>query len=334
MRSWIVRAVMFLALLLALSGCVGESWVGSKPEPTQVLEKAVEIGRGEATLDELRALAVPLAEQYRGAGGGTGGLCRFDANGDDKLSDEEMLNIITAWIKGQLSNEELLTALTLWIRGSLLGCLGYGGGFDRIAARDVAIAYIHNTDPQSGIPSGVDWLEEDITPAGLVGIAIFRYTWPARAYRTWRVLVRYPIVPNPAYRVEVTNLQWPHTLACWVVEGSFRCGYWQLTVSSTSPGLIEIEEIPPFEIKGPVVVGAPGTRSESWGIQVTEGPPEYIGKEVGLKSYTEMQPHLLKEGKLFTVEVYKICRSFDEAEGCCACVFELCAPALAGWRDP
>lgn len=198
-------------------------------------------------------------------------------------------------------------------------------------ARDMVLEFIHKTSPASGVPFPAQWKEENITPEGLMGSAVIRYTLLPDG--TWRILVRYPVVPNPTYRVEITNMGWLHTLACWVVEGSFRCGYWQFTVSSTGPGLVEIEEIPPFEIKGTVIVGAPGTKSESWGIRVTEGPPEYIGKEVGLKSYTEMQPHL-QEGKLFTAEVYKICRSFDEAEGCCACVFELCAPALAGWRDP
>lgn len=317
MHKQIFVATMFLALSLVLGGCVGESWQSSQPEPTQVLEKAGEVGRGEATLTELRALTAQ--HQYRSAGGGTGGgLCSFDADGDDRLSDEEMLSIITAWIKGRLSNEELLTALTLWIRGTSLGCQGYGGGFDRIAARDRAIEYIHNTDPQSGIPRGGDWLEQDITPAGIVGIAIFRYTWPAD--RAWRIWVRYPIVPDPNYRVEVMNL----------ATGN----YWGFTVFST--GAVDLT---PLSIEGTVVVHARNSRSESWGIVVTKVPPEfeeyreYIGKHIGLKSWAVMKPDLERyEGKSITVGLSKICLPF--AEGCCQCVmgdeshegFNFCAP--------
>jgi hypothetical protein len=324
MHQWVFSAAMFLALSLALGGCVVESWSGSQPEPTQVLEKAKEVSRGEAVLAELKALAFKLANQYRGAGGGTDGLCRFDVDGDDRLSDEEMLSIITAWVKGQLSNEELLTALTLWIRDASLGCLGYGGGFDRIAARDTAIEYIHSTDPQSGVPLGVDWLEEDITPAGLVGSAIFRYTWPAgtagRAYRAWRIWVRYPIVPDPNYHVEVMNL----------ATGN----YWGFTVFSS--GQVKLT---PLNFEGTVIVHARDSRSESWGIVVTKVPPEfveyqeYLGRHIGLKSWTVMKPDLERyEGKSIIVSLSKICLPFDE--GCCQCVrgdeshegFNFCAP--------
>lgn len=180
--------------------------------------------------------------------------------------------------------------------------------FDRISARDVAIKYINDTDPSSGIPLDADWQEEDVTPAGLVGSALYRYT-----FEDWRIWVSYPIVPIPDYRVEVTNFATEF--------------YWQGTVRPTGV----VEPIPPIVIEGEVVVAARGSRSESWGIRVTDGPPDYIAKDVGLKSYMEMKEELeAYEGQQITATVPKICRSFDE--GCCACVFEFCAPFVLSWE--
>lgn len=106
-----------------------------------------------------------------------------------------------------MTDEEVLTAIALWIAGSPLRCYpegpGYEGEFDRIAARDAAIHYIHQAEPDSGIPLDPDWWEEDITPPDLVGISAFLYLYPWD--RAWQILVRYPIVPEPVYRVEVTN---------------------------------------------------------------------------------------------------------------------------------
>jgi hypothetical protein len=87
------------------------------------------------------------------------------------------------------------------------------------------------------------------------------------------------------------------------------------------------------ELKGTVVAEAVGSRSESWGIEVQEGPAEYVGRKVGLKSYTEMKPQLEDLlGQRIEVTVNKVCRSFDETEGCCACVFDYCAPVIVEWH--
>jgi hypothetical protein len=348
-----ILIAMILALSLALGGCVAKDWFGSKPELTQVLEKARQVGHGDATLDELKGLALradlgtgeagrpevtSLAMQYQNYG--TAALCAFDTDGNDKLSDDEMLNIIAAWIRDGLKGQDVLTAVALWIDGAPLECearLDYGVELDRTAARDAAIEYIHNSCPDSGIPLDAEWEESDITPPDLVGSAVFLYTIAgAQGSATgvyhplqigdnrdmaWRILVRYPVVTSPDYRVEVTNLDWPHPSAC--LDSS--CGYWQVTVSSAG----EVAPIPPTQVEGIIIVAARNSRSESWGIRVTDGPKEYIGKEVGLKSYIEMKPYLKDhEGELFTADAYKFCRPFDRAELCCGCVFEFCAPFL------
>ncbi|GEM_PF-2354891 len=407
MRKLISFMVAVLALSLALGGCIGQDWFSSRPAPAQLLERAREVGRGVAPLAELRGLAL----QVGGTGieiKGPGNLCPFDTDGDDKLSDEEMLSIIAAWIKGELTDEEVLTALRLWIEETPLGCYDYGffgpedardiavtyvntlyetgihtwpgcwleecvdvlcraykythgdqdwtvtvvpvrfyylvtirgplvlwdgkvyAGkveelgwadarppsvveFDRLAARDLAIEYISEHEPSSGIPQDADWREEEVTPPGVVGSALYRYT--AAGFGGWRIWVSYPIVPLPEYRVEVANF----------VTGF----YWQGAVRPTGV----VEPIPTFIIEGIVTVKARGSRSESWGIRVTyTWYPEYHGKEVGLKSYTEMKPKLEKlEGKKIRAWVYKICRSFTE--GCCASAFELCAPYISAIEE-
>jgi len=409
MRKLISFMVAVLALSLALGGCIGQDWFSSRPTPAQLLERAREVGRGVAPLAELRGLAL----QVGGTGieiKGPGNLCPFDTDGDDKLSDEEMLEIIAAWIRGELTDEEVLTAVALWIKDASLGCYGYelfvdepedardvaisyvnshyeteiyppwpdswfeecvnpeflcfwyrytlpdwkvdvlqagwfiwdvtirgplfewdgrvyyDGNveefgwadarppsvveFDRLAARDLAIEYISKHEPSSGIPQDADWREEDVTPPEVVGSALYRYT--AAGFGGWRIWVSYPIVPLPDYRVEVANF----------VTGF----YWQGSVHPTGV----VRTIPYLIIHGIVIVKARGSRSESWGIRVTGGPPEYLEKEVGLKSFTEMKPELEElEGELISVRVYKVCRSFTE--GCCASVFELCAPYILSW---
>jgi hypothetical protein len=440
-----LMAPMVLVLTLALGGCVGRDWFSARPAPAQVLEKARQVSRGETTLIELKDLA--LQARLGSATGEAGSLCPFDKDRNDKLSDEEILNLIVTWNKGQslLTDQQVLRAIALWVANASIDCYdappGFGGGFDRIAARDAAIRYIHQTDPQSGIPREPDWWEtditppelvgskvfsyvspysrccrilvryplvldpvyrvevtnyatgrtwelnvsstgevtlippgfggggfdriaardatirrvyetdpqsgipldviwneEDITPEGTVGSAVFRYTWPSaaaqmtggiclaspscRAYRAWRIWVRYPVVPQPNYRVEVMNLA--------------TSNYWGFTVLST--GQVEPS---PLKLAGTVIVHARDSRSESWGIVVTRVPPEYgeykeyMGKHIGLKSWTEMKSALAEqEGKTITVDLPKICLPF--AEGCCQCAkregeregFEFCAPAV------
>ena len=182
-------------------------------------------------------------------------------------------------------------------------------------ARDAAIEYVNRTDPSANLPTDVEWAEEDITPTGLVGFSIFRYTVAGPSTMEWEIVVRFPVVPEPDYKVEIQNI--------------VRGGYWQVRVGYDG----RVEPIPFVELKGVVVAEAVGTRSESWGIEVDEGPVEYVGQRVGLRSYTEMKPAL--EGLLgrrIEVTVNKVCRSFDEAEGCCACAFDYCAPLIVEWH--
>jgi len=178
-------------------------------------------------------------------------------------------------------------------------------------ARDAAIDYVNQTDPGANIPTDVEWAEENITPTGLVGFSTFRYTIAGPSTMEWEIIVRFPVIPQPDYKVEIRN----------IATG----GYWQVLVGYGG----EVEPIPPVTLKGEAVVEAEGTRSESWGLLVLEGPEDYIGKGVGLKSYTEMksqlEPHL---GLRMKAVVNKVCRSFDQAEGCCASAFELCAPVV------
>ncbi len=182
-------------------------------------------------------------------------------------------------------------------------------------ARDAAIEYVNQTDPQANIPTDVEWTEENITPTGLVGFSIFRYTVASPSTIEWEIIVRFPVIPEPDYKVEIQNI--------------VRGGYWQVLVASDG----RVEPIPFVELTGAVVVEAEGTRSESWGIEVDGGPFEFIGQRVGLKSYTEMKPQLEGlRGERIEVTVNKVCRSFDEAEGCCACAFDYCAPVILRWN--
>lgn len=84
-------------------------------------------------------------------------------------------------------------------------------------------------------------------------------------------------------------------------------------------------------LEGTVIVAAQGTRSESWGISVSSGPEEYLGKEVGLGSYAEMaeelHPYL---GKKVRAAVSRVCPTWTE--GCCASIFPLCTPRPISWE--
>ena len=218
----------------------------------------------------------------------------------------------------------LVLATSLALTGALGGCdwlfpqpeqppAGFGvGAIEGPAdARDAAIAYVNETDPDANIPTDVEWTEENITPTGLVGFSIFRYTVASPSTMEWEIIVRFPVIPEPDYRVEIQN----------IATG----GYWQVLVSYTG----QVMPIPPVTLKGEVVVEAEGTRSESWGLHVLEGPQDYVGKGVGLKSYTEMKPQLESYlGLRMKAVVNKVCRSFDQAESCCASAFEFCAPVV------
>ncbi len=177
-------------------------------------------------------------------------------------------------------------------------------------ARDAAIAYL-NAIEEAGIPTDVEWAEENITPEGLVGVSIFRYTVAGPSTMEWQIIVRFPIVPQPTYEVEVLN----------IATGA----YWQVVVSYEGG----VEPVPFVTLRGEVVVEAEGTRSESWGLLVLEGPPQYVGEEVGLGNYTEYKPELEDFlGLRMKAVVNKVCPSFDPASSCCASAFAFCAPVV------
>lgn len=177
-------------------------------------------------------------------------------------------------------------------------------------ARDVAIAYL-NAIEEAGIPTDVEWAEENITPEGLVGVAIFRYTVAGPSTMEWQIIVRFPVIPQPDYEVEVRN----------IATG----GYWQVLVGYQG----DVEPIPFVTLRGEVVVEAEGTRSESWGLLVLEGPAQYVGQQVGLGDYTDYKAQLEEHlGLRMKAVVNKVCPSFDEASLCCASAFEFCAPVV------
>ncbi|TKJ29242.1 MAG: hypothetical protein CEE40_08945 [Chloroflexi bacterium B3_Chlor] len=84
--------------------------------------------------------------------------------------------------------------------------------FDRVAARDAALSYVYENYQYPPVEASA-WVEERMTPEGLVGSETFRYT----AFN-WVVEVSYPIVAPEAmiYEVTVTNadlgLDWRGTV--------------------------------------------------------------------------------------------------------------------------
>lgn len=176
-------------------------------------------------------------------------------------------------------------------------------------AKDKAIEYVQSMDLQARPPADATWKEERITPEGLVGSETYRY-----AFEDWQIDVRYPVIPIPDYEVTMINLAIHF--------------YWEGTVRAT--GAVEVPL--PTTLEGEVIVAAEGTRSESWGIRVERGPGKYVGKEIGLGSYTEMREELkLYRGKMILAVVSRICPSWTES--CCASVFEQCAQRVLYWES-
>jgi hypothetical protein len=74
---------------------------------------------------------------------------------------------------------------------------------DATGARDVALEHLRQTNGDQAPTSGLEWVEETITPEGLVGGTTLRYT-----AGDWVVTVSYPVVlpANTVYRVSVSNV--------------------------------------------------------------------------------------------------------------------------------
>jgi hypothetical protein len=141
-----------LALSFAIGGCVGSGWFSSRPVSAQVLDKAREVSRGKAALTELRDLALQGRLLVAGE---AGSLCPFDTDRSDKLNDEEILNLIVTWSKGQslLTDQQVLRAIALWVANASIDCYdappGFGGGGGADYYQDVDIGGDPNTnEPQ------------------------------------------------------------------------------------------------------------------------------------------------------------------------------------------
>jgi len=71
-----------------------------------------------------------------------------------------------------------------------------------VEARDTALAYLAEIDPESALPAGLAWTEESITPEGIVGAEGRKYT-----AGEWIVTVAYPVtsLEQVIYAVKVTS---------------------------------------------------------------------------------------------------------------------------------
>lgn len=71
-----------------------------------------------------------------------------------------------------------------------------------VEARDTALAYLAEIDPDSALPAGLAWTEESITPEGIVGAEGRKYT-----AGEWIVTVAYPVtsLEQVIYAVKVTS---------------------------------------------------------------------------------------------------------------------------------
>lgn len=68
--------------------------------------------------------------------------------------------------------------------------------------RDAVLVYLMKQYPDVALPEGLSWVEEIVTPEGLVGSSTFQYT-----ENRWMITVAFPIVAPDAtiYQVEVIN---------------------------------------------------------------------------------------------------------------------------------
>jgi len=73
---------------------------------------------------------------------------------------------------------------------------------DAADARDAALAYLRQHEPQNAPVSGITWREEDVTPPGLVGAATKEFTADE-----WTIRISYPVVlpENTVYEVVVSS---------------------------------------------------------------------------------------------------------------------------------
>jgi hypothetical protein len=144
----------------------------------------------------------------------------IDADGDGRISDEEMLQAVRYWLNdeevpgtgGQRINELTLRQLgQFWVIGERFVLTPY-------QARDRAIEHLLVTEPSIGIPQEAIWDAERVTPEGLVGHETIRYT-----HGNWQIDVDYPVIPYPDYEITVrdseTGFTWQGTIrATGIVE--------------------------------------------------------------------------------------------------------------------
>jgi len=81
-------------------------------------------------------------------------------------------------------------------------------------ARDAAIAYLQEHEPQNAPGKGIEWQEQDVTPLGLVGAVTKEFVSDE-----WTIKVFYPVVlpENTVYQVVVSSIK-----LGWHWEGSVK----------------------------------------------------------------------------------------------------------------
>lgn len=74
-----------------------------------------------------------------------------------------------------------------------------GASAEVLAARDAALTYVREHYVELAPGPGLAWLEERVTPEGLVGAETFRYTT-----QDWELTISYPVVPPESVVYQVT----------------------------------------------------------------------------------------------------------------------------------
>ncbi|MFH0861630.1 MAG: serpin family protein [Candidatus Altiarchaeota archaeon] len=79
-----------------------------------------------------------------------------------------------------------------------------------------------------------------------------------------------------------------------------------------------------ISLEGKVIVAAKGTRSESWGIMVENGPAEYMGKAVNVESYTWLQTQGYSPGDSIVAQAIEVTA---HTSGDCVSIMPYCIVA-------
>ncbi len=105
-----------VAAVLLLTGCSQGSV--TNPPPQSVLQVAVQVAQGQATLEDLSDVA---AGSQASSSQTSDALCAIDQNGDLLIDDAEILAAVEAWVNGTvidgryIGDSTILDAVSLWV---------------------------------------------------------------------------------------------------------------------------------------------------------------------------------------------------------------------------